>query len=137
MLRMSDFPLAIALVLAVVVPLALARAYAKVTDELLAEWAHAHDVELTTENRPMVARYLHRARVLRTWGVLGGLFLPSLVELVVSGRPAAPARAAGRAPQRRPPVRRPSLGCRRQSRRGAHRGARGFRHQLVARRRGR
>jgi hypothetical protein len=79
-------PLVLALLLAVVVPVVLAWAYARVGDELLAEWARAHGVELTPESRPMVARYLRRARVLRTWGVLAGLLLPSLVEFAVSGR---------------------------------------------------
>jgi hypothetical protein len=79
-------PLAIAVLLAVIVPVVLTRAYARVDDELLAEWARTHGVELTPESRPMVARYLRRARVLRTWGVLGGLLLPSLVEFAVSGR---------------------------------------------------
>ena len=83
---MAGLPLTIALVLVVVVPLVLARAYAKVDDGLLAEWAQAHDLELTPENRPVVARYLRRARVLRTWGALAGMLLPSLVEFAVSGR---------------------------------------------------
>jgi hypothetical protein len=83
---MSDFPLVIALVLGVSVPVVLARAYAKVNDELLAEWAQAHGVELTPESRQMVARYLRKSRVLRTWGALAGLFLPSLAELALNGR---------------------------------------------------
>jgi hypothetical protein len=83
---MSELPLVIALALAVAVPVALIRAYAKVNDELLGEWARAHAVELTPENRPMVARYLRTGRVLRTWGVLAGLLLPSLAELALSGR---------------------------------------------------
>jgi hypothetical protein len=72
--------------LAVVIPVVLARAYAKVDQGLLADWARAHGVELTPESRPVVAQYLRRARVLRTWGVIGGLLLPSLVEFLVSGR---------------------------------------------------
>jgi hypothetical protein len=84
--RMADLPLVLALALAVIVPVVLARAYAKVDDKLLAEWAGAHGLELTPENRPTVARYLRRARVLRTWGALGGLFIPSLVEFALSGR---------------------------------------------------
>jgi len=83
---MSDFPPVIALVLAVVVPVVLARAYAKVNDTLLAQWGQAHGVELSPENRPLVASYLRSARVLRTWGVVGGLLLPSLVEVALSGR---------------------------------------------------
>jgi hypothetical protein len=59
--RMSDWPAVIALMLAVAVPVALVRAYAKVSDELLAEWARAHAVELTRENRPVVARYREAA----------------------------------------------------------------------------
>ena len=72
--------------LAVVIPVVLTRAYARVDDELLAGWARAHGVELTPESRPTVEQYLRRARVLRTWGVIGGLLLPSLIELLVSGR---------------------------------------------------
>jgi hypothetical protein len=83
---MADFPLVLALALAVIVPVVLARAYAKVDDKLLAHWAGAHGVELTPENRPIVARYLRTSRVLRTWGALGGLFVPSLVEFALSGR---------------------------------------------------
>jgi hypothetical protein len=84
--RMSDFPLVVALVLAVSVPVVLARAYAKANDKLLAEWAQAHGVELTPESRQMVARYLRKSRVLRTWGALAGMLLPSLVELALNGR---------------------------------------------------
>ncbi len=79
-------PLALAVLLAAIVPVVLTRAYARVDDELLAEWARAHGIELTPESRPIVARYLRRARVLRTWGALGGLLLPSLVDFAVSGR---------------------------------------------------
>jgi hypothetical protein len=78
--------LALVALLAVAIPLVLTRAYARVDDELLADWARAHGIELTPKSRPMVAQYLRRARVLRTWGVIGGLLLPSLVELLVSGR---------------------------------------------------
>ena len=84
--HMVDFPVVIAVALAFIVPVVLFRAHAKFEGERLTEWARAHSLELTPENRPMVARYLRRARVLRTWGALGGLFLPSLVELAVSGR---------------------------------------------------
>ena len=51
-----------------------------------AEWSSAHGVELTPENRPLIARYLRTARLLRTAGALAGLILPSIVELAVSGR---------------------------------------------------
>ena len=78
--------LAMVMLLATVIPVVLIRAYARVDDELLADWARAHGVELAPDSRPMVAQYLRRARVLRAWGVVGGLLLPSLVEFVVSGR---------------------------------------------------
>jgi hypothetical protein len=84
--RMSDWPTVIALILVAAVPVALIRAYAGVSNELLAGWARAHAVELTAENRPVLARYLRTGRVLRTWGVVCGLLLPSVVELVFSGR---------------------------------------------------
>jgi hypothetical protein len=82
----SGLPLLLAIALAVAVPIALARAYAKLSDELLAGWAAAHAVQLTPENRPLIARYLRTARVLRTWGAVAGLLLPTIVELAVSGR---------------------------------------------------
>lgn len=60
---MSDFPLTIALALAVIVPAVLVRAHAQVDGRLLSEWAAAHGVELTPKSRAMVARYLRVARV--------------------------------------------------------------------------
>jgi len=67
------------------VPLALAgvflgRAYADVNDGFVREWARAHALTLTPENRPMVWWYLRSARVLRTWGVVGGVLLPPLAR---------------------------------------------------------
>jgi hypothetical protein len=56
------------------------------SDEQLALWAQARGLELTPENRPVVARYLRRARLLRTCGALAGVLLPTLVELVWHGR---------------------------------------------------
>ncbi|MDX6720464.1 MAG: hypothetical protein QOJ63_2718 [Solirubrobacteraceae bacterium] len=82
---MSSIQLAISLLLAVAL-VALARAYAGVGDKLLDDWARARGVELTAESRPMVAWYLRTARVLRTWGAIGGAVLPSLVELAWDGR---------------------------------------------------
>ncbi len=64
-------PLALVLV-------ALSRAYGEVDDDFLDEWSRAHALELTDANRPMVRWYLRNARVLRTWGALAGIFLPSL-----------------------------------------------------------
>ena len=86
MRRMTGLPLTMALLLVVIIPVALIRAYAKVTDGHLADWARAHGVELTQDSRPLVVRYLRKARVLRTWGALAGVVLPSLVELAVNGR---------------------------------------------------
>jgi uncharacterized integral membrane protein len=56
----------------------LSRAYAEIDDAFLAEWADAHGLTLTPRNRPMVRWYLINARVLRTLGVLAGLFLAPL-----------------------------------------------------------
>ncbi len=80
--------------LAFVVPLAivlfaLRRAYSEVDDGFVRQWARAHALDLTPGNRPMVAWYLLTARVLRTWGVLGGLFLPPLVGAAFGGRGSA------------------------------------------------
>jgi hypothetical protein len=83
---MSQLPLAVSLVLVVVVPVVLLRAYARIDDELLAAWGRARGLELTSENRPMVGAYLRTARVLRTWGAVAGALLPSLVELAWHGR---------------------------------------------------
>lgn len=78
-------PLVLALILAVVIPVQLVRAYRMDAGEVEG-WAGDHGLELTPENHPMVARYLHRARVLRTWGAVLGAVLPSLIEYVWSGR---------------------------------------------------
>jgi len=83
---MSDLPPVISLLLIVVVPVVLIRAHAAVSDPVLAGWARAHGLELTADNRPLFARYLRRARLLRSWGVVAGLLLPTIVELAVSGR---------------------------------------------------
>ena len=80
-----SLPLALAIVLAVVIPVQLFRAYR--SDESLVErWADEHGLALTPENRPLVARYLRRSRVLRTWGGVAGALLPSLIEFAWSGR---------------------------------------------------
>jgi hypothetical protein len=83
---MSELPLAISLVLIVVIPLVLVRAYTTIDEEVLGEWGRARGLELTPDNRPMVGAYLRSARVLRTWGALTGVLLPSLVELALRGR---------------------------------------------------
>jgi hypothetical protein len=83
---MSNFPLVLSLVLVVVVPIVLVRAHAANDDDLLDDWARARGLELASDNRPIVARYLRRARLLRTWGVLVGILLPTFVELALHGR---------------------------------------------------
>ena len=55
---------------------ALAHASRGVDEAFVAEWAGAHGLTVTTGNRTMLAWSLHNARMLRTWGVLGGMWLP-------------------------------------------------------------
>jgi hypothetical protein len=80
-----SFPLALALVLAVAIPLQLVRAR-RLSPQFIERWAREHGLTLTPENRPMVTLYLRKARLLRTWGGIAGAVLPSLVEYAVSGR---------------------------------------------------
>jgi len=72
-----------------IVAFALRRAYSEVDDGFVRQWARAHGLDLTPSNRLMVTWYLFTARVLRTWGVLGGLFLPPLVAAALGGRGSA------------------------------------------------
>jgi hypothetical protein len=80
-----SFPLLLAIVLAVAIPLQLVRAY-RLNAAFVERWARDHSLTLTAENRPMVERYLRKVRVLRTWGGVAGAILPSLIEYAVSGR---------------------------------------------------
>lgn len=64
---------------------ALVRAYRESGDGLAAAWAATHGLTLTTENRPVVAWYLRAARVLRTWGAVGGVLVPAFLALAWSG----------------------------------------------------
>jgi hypothetical protein len=80
-----SLPLALAIALAVVIPVQLLRAY-RSDESLVVLWADEHGLALTPENRPLVARYLRKARVMRTWGGVAGALLPSLIELAWSGR---------------------------------------------------
>lgn len=68
------------LVPAIVVAVVLRRAYTDVDDQLVEEWAGAHALALSSNNRAMVRWYLRTARILRAWGVLAGLLLPELVD---------------------------------------------------------
>jgi hypothetical protein len=82
---MSSAPFALATVLAVAIPFCLIRAYRR--DERRDErWARDHDVEVTPDTRPVVARYLRNARICRTWGGVAGAVLPSLIEYAATGR---------------------------------------------------
>jgi hypothetical protein len=55
------------------------------SEEQLVHWSRERGFELNAENRPAVARYLRRARLLPTLGALVGVPLPTLVELVLHG----------------------------------------------------
>jgi hypothetical protein len=83
---MSLLPLYAGIAIAVIAPLALVRAYAEIDDAELGEWGRTRGLELTPENRPLVASYLRGARVRRTWGTLAGLLFPTLMTLVSTGR---------------------------------------------------
>src|SRR4051812_33546357 len=80
-----SIPAALAIVLAVAIPVQLFRAH-RLDARFVERWARDHGVRLTPENRPMVVSYLRRIRVLRTWGGVAGAILPSLIELAWSGR---------------------------------------------------
>ena len=64
----------------------LRRAYTGVDDAFVDGWARAHALRLTESNRPMVAWYLHTARVLRTWGAVAGLVLPPLIGAALGSK---------------------------------------------------
>jgi uncharacterized membrane protein len=55
------------------------------SEERLVHWAQERGFELSPENRPVVARYLRRARLLPTLGAVVGVLLPTLVELLWHG----------------------------------------------------
>jgi hypothetical protein len=78
-------PLVLAIVLAVVIPIELFRAN-RVRGEFVERWARDRGVELTEETRPVVAAYLRRARVMRTWGGVAGAVLPTLLAWAIDGR---------------------------------------------------
>jgi hypothetical protein len=78
-------PLVLALVLAVVIPWELVRAY-RFDDRVAERWAGDHGHELTAESRPLVRRHLRRSRLWRTWGGVLGATLPTLIDYVLNGR---------------------------------------------------
>jgi hypothetical protein len=69
-----------ALIGLIIVRVLVGRAERSVDAAFVDEWARAHALDLTSDNRPMVHWYLRNARLLRTWGALAGLFLPNLVD---------------------------------------------------------
>jgi hypothetical protein len=78
-------PALLALVLAVVIPVQLLRAYRR--DEAFAErWMRDRGLDPEGEARPVVARYLRSVRIARTWGGVAGALAPTVVELVLHGR---------------------------------------------------
>jgi hypothetical protein len=78
-------PAVLALILAVAIPVELWRAY-RPDPAGDARWAEDRGLEPTAESRALVTRYLRSARVLRTWGGVAGVVLPTLITLVGSGR---------------------------------------------------
>jgi hypothetical protein len=78
-------PLVLAAILAVAIPWQLYRAH-RFDTRIVDRWASDHGVDLTDENRPVIARYLRRARLLRTWGGVAGAVVPSLADLILNGR---------------------------------------------------
>src|SRR6188472_379955 len=77
--------LVLALVLAVAIPWQLFRAY-RFDDSSVDRWARDHDLELTSESRPVVRSYLRRSGLCRTWGGVAGAVLPTLIDYVVNDR---------------------------------------------------
>ena len=64
---------------------ALAGAYRPLREQHLAEWSGSHGFELTAQNRPMVSWYLRTARILRAWGLVAGVVVPTFLALAWSG----------------------------------------------------
>src|SRR3954452_19657536 len=78
-------PLVLALVLAVVIPWELMRAY-RFDDRIAERWAGDHGLEVTAQSRPLVRRHLRRSRLWRTWGGVLGATLPTLIDYALNGR---------------------------------------------------
>lgn len=78
-------PATLAIILAIAIPVELYRAYRPAPGSI-GRWAGERGLELTSENRAMVGRYLRRARLFRTWGGVIGALLPSLIAYAVDGR---------------------------------------------------
>jgi hypothetical protein len=50
------------------------------------DWAQAHSLVLTAQNRPMICYYLRTATLLRVAGVVAGAVLPTFVVMALDGR---------------------------------------------------
>lgn len=68
-----------------VMAVSLGGAYRRPSEQTVLEWAGSHGFLLTAQNRPLVSWYLRTARVLRGWGLVGGVLVPSLLALAWSG----------------------------------------------------
>jgi hypothetical protein len=75
--------LAVILVLAIAAQ--LAAAYRR-DDTAVERWARERGLDVSDASRPLIARYLRRARLFRTWGAIAGALAPTLVDFVVNGR---------------------------------------------------
>jgi hypothetical protein len=75
----------LAVILALAIAAQLVAAYRR-DDGTVERWARERDLELTPDNRPLVARYLRRARRFRTWGAIAGALAPTVFDYLVNGR---------------------------------------------------
>jgi hypothetical protein len=75
----------LAVILAVAIAAQLVATYRR-DDGATERWARERHLDLTPDNRPLIARYLRRARLFRTWGAIAGALVPSLIDYVVNGR---------------------------------------------------
>jgi hypothetical protein len=72
-------------IVAIAVPIGLWRAY-RADAQLTDRWAGDRGLALTPASRAMVEAYLHRARLLRTWGGVAGVLVPTLGSWIFEGR---------------------------------------------------
>lgn len=83
MIQQLMVPASIAALL--VMAVALAGAYRPLSEQRVAEWSGSRGIELTAQNGPMVRSYLRTARILRAWGLVAGVLVPSFLALGWSG----------------------------------------------------
>jgi hypothetical protein len=75
----------LAVILALAIAAQLVVAY-RGDDRAVERWARERDLELTPDNRPLLARYLRRARRFRTWGAIAGALVPTVFDYLINGR---------------------------------------------------